>query len=92
MEQQMNQKDMVKTTRIMPKRKPSIAVKIDEVLDRNFAAPWIDRGRQVHLRRHRPEERVNFGYSLLDTQQRPSDEDLAQAVQWKLQRAWLGDW
>lgn len=44
----MNQKDMVKTTRIMPKRKPSIAVKIDEVLDRNFAAPWIDRERLRH--------------------------------------------
>ena len=41
----MSQKDMVKPNRIMPKRKPSIATKIDEVLDRNFAAPWIDRER-----------------------------------------------
>lgn len=42
----MNQKDLIKTTsETTPQREPTLTEKIDAVLDRTFAAPWIDRDR-----------------------------------------------
>lgn len=42
----MSKRDMTKNpSRIMPQRKPKLVDQIDAVLDRNFAAPWIDRDR-----------------------------------------------